>query len=351
MDFFRLFLAPFAMLYGLIVRVRNKLFDWGLLPSRSFPLPVISVGNLCVGGTGKTPHIEYLIRLLRNDYRTASLSRGYGRKTKGFILAKETATAETIGDEPLQYATKFTDIAVAVDEDRRHGITQLQKQIQAEVVLLDDAFQHRYVHPGLSILLTDFHNLYTDDYLLPTGSLREPRSGARRADIIIITKTPKVFSPITRRRLLFEIQPKPHQNLFFTFIKYGTMLPFKGALSTTLQPSYSTILLISGIANPYPLQDHLKQSCSELITLKYTDHHQYDVKDLEHITETFNNIFTKNKIIVTTEKDAMRLRKADLAPLIKNLPVFYIPIEIEFHNQDKQKFDKLVKSYISKEKK
>ena len=226
MDVLRVILFPFACLYALIMGFRGKLFDWGVLPSESFPLAVISVGNLSYGGTGKTPMVEYIIRLLCDDKKIATLSRGYKRKTKGFVLADEHSTFEEIGDEPLQYKTKFECAEVAVHEKRRKGIKKLMSAFPGlEVVLLDDAYQHRYVKPGISILLTDFHKLYVNDYPMPTGTLREFRSASKRADIIIITKTSGVLSPITRRRITSLIKPKIHQTLLFSYISYGKAVP------------------------------------------------------------------------------------------------------------------------------
>ena len=226
MDVLRLLLLPFACIYGLIIAIRGKLFDWRILPSESFPVPVISVGNLSYGGTGKTPMVEYIIRLLQKEKKIATLSRGYKRNTRGFILATNQSTFEEIGDEPLQYKTKFSNLEVAVHERRRKGIKQLMKSFpDLDLILLDDAYQHRYVKPGLSILLTDFHKLFVNDYPLPAGTLREFRSASRRADIIIITKTPSVLSPITRRRLTALLKPKAHQQLLFSYISYGEPIP------------------------------------------------------------------------------------------------------------------------------
>ena len=213
-------MLPISLCYGLAMQIRNWLFDINLLCSKTFDKPVISVGNLTFGGTGKTPHIEYLIRLLTPELFIATLSRGYGRKTRGFILASIPSSAKQIGDEPLQFLKKFDPIKVAVDEKRKRGIhLLLEKHPDLNVILLDDAYQHRYVKPGLSILLTDFHRPYPEDIILPSGTLREFRSGAGRADIIIVTKTPKIFSPITRRRIIEELKPKNHQRIYFSYIK------------------------------------------------------------------------------------------------------------------------------------
>ncbi|MEZ5199551.1 MAG: tetraacyldisaccharide 4'-kinase [Bacteroidales bacterium] len=331
-------LFPFSLVYGLITFFRNKLFDWGILPAKSFPFPVISVGNLSVGGTGKSPHVEYLIRLLQNNYSVATLSRGYKRKTKGFVLADENTTVAELGDEPLQFCSKFENIKVAVDEKRKRGISKLKIQFpETEVVLLDDAFQHRYVKPGLSILLTDFHRLYINDYPLPTGNLREFRNGAKRADIIIVTKTSKVLSPITRQRLFEEIKPLPRQKLYFSYIDHGKFTPLPGIdFVPEKKKKYYSILLVAGIANTYPLEFYLRKVCEELEILTFPDHHQYTSKDIIHIIETFDNIVSRNKIIVTTEKDSMRFAQNGIINKLVRYPMCYVPIEIKFHGNDKR---------------
>lgn len=350
MDFLRVLLFPFAGLYGLIMAIRNKLFDWKVLPSESFETAVISVGNLSYGGTGKTPVVEYLIRLLKDNYELATLSRGYKRNTKGFVLAGASSTFEEIGDEPLQYHTKFNKINVAVHEKRRKGIKKLQKLCpDLNVVLLDDAYQHRYVKPGLSIMLTDFHKLYVNDYPIPAGTLREFRCGSKRADIIIITKTPGVLSPITRRRITSLIKPKIHQQLLFSYISYGKPVPLCEKHSDLLKKRYTAILLFSGVANSYPLQEHLRTMCTDLHVMDFMDHHKYTLQDLEKIRANFDNMFTRNKVIFTTEKDAMRLDKSALRDVIKNMPVFYIPIKFRFHNGDSVIFDDQIREYVEKD--
>ncbi|MCD4747255.1 MAG: tetraacyldisaccharide 4'-kinase, partial [Bacteroidales bacterium] len=290
--------------------------------------------------------------LLQEQYSVAILSRGYKRTTKGFLLANEESTIQKIGDEPLQYIKKFKKIKVAVDEKRTRGIKKLIKKFpDIDVILLDDAFQHRYVKPGLSILLTDFHKLYVNDYPIPSGNLREFRSGAKRADIIIITKTLKVLSPITRRRLTGLIKPKKHQELYFSYIEHGIFTPLPGIEFTPQKEKYNTILLITGIANPYPLEAFLKRNCEELVMLNYPDHHQFTLKDIDKIIETYNDIFSKNKIIITTEKDAMRLLKPEFFNTIKDLPFCYIPIEIKLHKEDEIKFNEQIIKYVKKNRK
>ncbi|MCD4682434.1 MAG: tetraacyldisaccharide 4'-kinase [Bacteroidales bacterium] len=350
MNLLRIILLPLSLLYGIIVWFRNKLFDWKILPSKSFDIPVISVGNLSMGGTGKSPQVEYLVRLLKDDYKIATLSRGYKRKSKGFVLASENSNSEDIGDEPFQFQLKFDEVTVAVDEKRARGIAQIQKDVpNVEAIILDDAFQHRYVKPGLSVLLTDFHKLYTGDYPVPTGTLREFRSGAKRADIIVVTKTYKTLSPITRKRIVDEIKLGTNQKLYFSYIQHGKFRQVPG-LKFTPDPKskYYKILLFAGIANSYPLEFYLKNLCDELETVIFPDHHQYKAKDITRIVEIFDNIVTQNKIIVTTEKDTMRLQKPELMKIFRNYPVCYVPIEIVFHKDDKQRFNKQIIDYVKK---
>lgn len=331
----------------MIMLLRNLLFDFGILRSEKFPLPVISVGNLSFGGTGKTPHIEYLIRLLNDSVLTATLSRGYGRESKGFILGSRRSNVKYIGDEPMQFIKKFQNIKVAVDEKRVRGIHKLTEKFpDLGLILLDDAFQHRRVRPGISILLTDYHHLYTEDHVVPSGRLREFRAGAKRADIIVVTKTPKVFSPITRRRILEDLKPKPFQQVFFSYITYGTPLPMNEDENMAILQKLSYILLFTGIANDYPLQEEVKRKCTELSLIKFPDHHPYKMKDLELIKTRFDDLPSRKKIILTTEKDMMRLKIPEFGNFLKNLPLFYLPIEINFHDKDKQIFDKLITDYV-----
>ena len=350
MELLRIFLIPFALIYGWIISIRNLLFNWKILPSAKFALPVISVGNLSVGGTGKTPHIEYLIRLLSPDYDVSTLSRGYGRKSKGFKKATVEDYVSNIGDEPLQYFRKFNSIGVFVDEKRRRGIRKiLQMNKNAEVILLDDAFQHRYVEPGLSILLTDFHRLYSRDYLLPAGKLREPVAGARRADIIIVTKTERVLSPILARQIIDELKPKSHQQVYFSFIKYGIFTSlWNNDQKLEEEMHFGAILLFAGIANTYPIEEYLREYCNELVVVRFKDHHQYTTQDLNRIKRNFDDLYSPNKLLITTEKDAMRLLQPELVEIAVQLPVFYLPIEVEIHKKYKQQFDNQILNYVSK---
>ena len=357
MKIFRILLFPISILYGCIVFLRNKLYDWGVFSSKSFPIPIISVGNLTVGGTGKTPHIEYLIRLLKSEFYCATLSRGYGRKTKGYILSDTQSTVEEIGDEPLQFKKKFNGIRVAVDENRVRGIQSILKEHPSlQTILLDDAFQHRAVKPGLSIVLTDFSKLFLYDHTVPTGSLREFKKGIHRADIIIVTKCPEILLPIERKRLLNEINPLPHQHVFFSYIRYGDLIPVSGEAKNPLSKEFYfdrnfSIALLTGIANTKPLEFYLKDKVKNITHIKYADHHRFTKADIGSIQNIFNNIASTNKIILTTEKDAMRLKSPEYAEIIKNIPLFYIPIEIEFHNKDKSEFNEQILHYVRTNKK
>lgn len=353
MKFLRIIAFPLSFIYGIIVAIRNKMYDTGILPSREFEVPVISVGNLCVGGTGKTPHIEYLIRLLKSEFYIATLSRGYGRKTNGFLLADTQSTASEIGDEPLQFKRKYSNVRVAVDANRIKGIGGLQKNFPSlQTILLDDAFQHRAVKPGLSIVLTDYSKLYVNDFIMPTGSLREFKNGVIRADIIIVTKCPVILLPIERKRLLNELKPMPHQHVYFSYIKYGDFLPLNSSEQRNpftkefyFERNYS-ILLLTGIANTSPLEYYLKDKVKNIQRAKYPDHHRFTQNDIGNIKKIFNNIAAPNKIILTTEKDAMRLKGPEYAEALKDLPVFYIPIEIDFHDKDKEQFNEQITHYV-----
>ena len=349
MKFYQLLLFPFSLLYGVVMMFRNWLFSCGCLPSQEFDTPIITVGNLSYGGTGKTPHIEYLIRLLRERFLVATLSRGYGRSSKGFVLASKRSAYKYVGDEPLQFAKKYEDIKVAAVENRVEGIEELQKRfLKLDTILLDDAFQHRYVKPGLSILLTDFHKLYTEDFVLPSGTLREFACGAKRADIIVVTKTPKIFSPITRRRIIAELKPRQSQQIFFSFIQYSEPVVVTPTTSVVSPYCSSIILLFTGIANDYPLREHLRRHCRELEVLKFPDHHPYSLDDLKKIKAKFDDIPTRKKVIFTTEKDIMRIKTPELSNFVLRLPLFYLPIEIEFHGNGKDQFDQTIMNYVEK---
>ncbi len=293
--------------------------------------------------------VEYLVRLLDANSNIATLSRGYKRKTKGYRLAGVNETVDTIGDEPLQYHQKFTKINVAVCENRRVGIRKLMKDVaELETVILDDAFQHRSVNPELSILVTDYFKLYTKDWLLPLGRLREHISGRKRADIIVVTKTPRIFSPIVRKQLLEEMKPYPGQLVCFSYINYH---PFETVYKTKCEYSVKTdnvysIILLTGIGNPGPMQEYLRRLCTDLELMEFPDHHEFSEKELLLVKDKFKNLFSKRKIIVTTEKDAKRLQNPEAEAILGGLPIFYSPINFEFHPVDKQLFDEAVLAVV-----
>lgn len=341
MKVFRFLLFPFAIIYNIITTIRNWFFDIGILKSTSFDIPVIAVGNLSVGGTGKTPQIEYLIRLLKSDYKIAVLSRGYKRKTNGFIQLNNSHNVEDVGDEPLQFFKKFgNEITVAVDANRTNGIQQLLKNGNPpDVVLLDDAYQHRKVKAKNYILLTKYNDLYSNDFVLPTGNLRESKRGANRADCIVVTKCPSKLTSKTQEAIRKKLEPKPNQRVFFTTIAYDSEL--KGDRLLPLNElKDKEILLITGIANPTSLLNFLTLQGFNFKHLAFPDHHNFSTKDIIHIREVFNNISSKNKVIITTEKDYVRLKDK-----IDNL--LYISIKTKFLTQ-KNEFISLIKNVLKK---
>ena len=346
-------LYPFSIIYGSILYLRNKLYDWNLFKSTRFDFSIISVGNLSLGGTGKTPHTEYLIRLLQKDFKIATLSRGYKRKTKGFYLANKNTSVAEIGDEPLQYHIKFKDINVAVDEKRVHGVEQIIKESsKTNLIILDDAYQHRAISPGLNILITEHNNLYVNDTVIPAGRLREWKEGSERADIIIVSKTNPDSTEPERNKIITKLNPKPYQNVFFSYIKYGKKLPFTLAAKNSTQNNTkdAAVLVLTGIAKPTPLLNHLKQKHTKINHIQFSDHHNYDQSDVDRVISTFNKLEGNNKFIISTEKDIMRLSLPEILKKIQNIPIFYIPIEICFHGNDKIAFDNQIVEYATKNK-
>jgi tetraacyldisaccharide 4'-kinase len=336
MNVLRKILFPFAVLYGFITSIRNFLFDKGILKSTSFDIPVIAVGNLSVGGTGKTPQIEYLIRLLSDRYKVATLSRGYKRKTEGFVLADETVNAEILGDEPFQFYQKFTNIQVAVDANRTNGITQLLSQKEKpQVILLDDAYQHRKVKAGFYILLTSYDDLYAEDFMLPTGNLRESRSGANRADCIVVTKCPGDLSYQKQEEIKRKLSLNPGQQLYFTFIAYDDAIYNKTQKIAVKDIKSEAKILLAGIAKPKPFFDFLKNEKDECLT--YPDHHHFSDADLSEIQGK-----AQNKKIITTEKDYVRLKDSKLVAQL-----YYLPIKSTFIDQQ-ENFDVSVLEYVKK---
>ena len=334
----RKILFPFAILYGMITSIRNFLFDKGILKSYSFELPIIAVGNLSVGGTGKTPQIEYLIRLLSDKYKVATLSRGYKRQSEGFILADNNANALLLGDEPYQFFEKFKNIQVAVDADRKNGIEQLLSQkSKPEVILLDDAFQHRKVKAGFYILLTSYDDLYSNDFMLPTGNLRESRSGAKRANIIIVTKCPYALSSEKQKDIRNRLKLSVNQELYFTFIAYDNFIFGENRKINVNEIQASSKLLVAGIAKPEPFFAYLQDTND--VCLSFPDHHNFTDKDILEIKN-----LAQNNIIITTEKDYVRLKGS-----LPSEQLFYLPIQSSFLSGSEtsgDNFDKTIINYV-----
>lgn len=341
---FRVLLLPFAVVYGAAVIIRNKLFDKGYLKSADFHFPLICVGNLAVGGTGKSPMVEYIVGLLHKQFSVATLSRGYKRKTKGYVLANERTTALEIGDEPMQFHVKFPDVAVAVGEERLDAVPQLlQDRPELQVIVLDDAFQHRAVTAGFNILLTEYSNLFSYDIFLPTGDLRDARASYKRADIIVVTKCPPGLSHEQKRKTIRDIQPYPHQKIFFTCIEYG--MPYH--ISTKQERPVTKkdeILLVCGIANPQPLKEYIFDHAETYYQQDYSDHHIFSIDDLKEIKKRYDRIEAASKFIVTTEKDAMRFFKFNEE--IKELPLYVLPIRHKFLFDEGRQFDEMLISFI-----
>ena len=333
MKILRYILFPVVPIYYVVTWLRDKLYDLGIKSSKSYDFPVICVGNLSVGGTGKTPMIEYLIRLLHNDYKIATLSRGYKRNTRGFVVADATSDASSIGDEPFQFYKKFNDIIVSVDADRQNGIARLRDlQPQPNVILLDDAFQHRKVKAGFNILLTSYGNLFTDDWLLPTGNLREPKSGAKRANVIIVTKCPNNLSESEKKTIVQSIQPLQHQSVFFSNIVYSKMVYNLNCEKSLEELKSKPITLVTGIANAQPLVEYLKSEGLNFEHLNFKDHHEFSENDIQNLKS--------KQFILTTEKDYVRLQPH----FANDDQLYYLPIETQIDND--LQFQELIKNYL-----
>ncbi|MDP1842679.1 MAG: tetraacyldisaccharide 4'-kinase [Sediminibacterium sp.] len=342
---FRVLLLPIAILYGLVIMIRNLFFDKKWLESAHFNFPLICVGNLAVGGTGKSPMVEYLVTLLSNQYEIATLSRGYKRKTKGYALANEHTTALEIGDEPMQFYLKHPNIAVAVGEERLVGIPHLlQDKPNLQAIILDDAFQHRTVNAGFNILLTEYSNLYTKDFFLPTGDLRDERASAKRANIIVVTKCPPDLSEEKKAWILRELRPSPAQRVFFTTIQYGIPYHICDVAEKCIITQEDEVLLVCGIANPKPLKDYLLNNTHAYYQQDYSDHHIFSIDDLNDIFQKFEAITYKDKLILTTEKDAVRLIK--FREQLTNVPLYVMPIRHRFLFDEGSQFDELVVNFI-----
>ena len=345
----KILLFPFAVIYGIITSLRNLLYDWKFLKSKSVDVHTICVGNLAVGGTGKTPHVEYLINILQNDFKIAILSRGYKRKTSGFIQATNTSTAFDIGDEPLQYKTKNPQLEVCVDANRVNGIKKiLEFPEPPKVVILDDAFQHRALNCELKIVISEYNNLYLNDCMMPAGYLRESKKGIERADIIIISKTPDKTTAIDIRNVIKDLKPLAHQQLFFTWLKYGELKGFQNPAETidTLDDLFRyRIVAFTGIGNPKPMITYLKEYASDVKHIQFPDHHSFTIQDIADVRAQLDAIEGGNKIVVTTEKDAMRLRGTDLQDIANTLPLYVLPIEVDFKDKT-QEFNDTIINYV-----
>jgi len=341
---FRILLLPFALLFGFVVSIRNWLYDKNILKSSTFGLPLICVGNLSVGGTGKSPMVEFLVLHLKGRYKVATLSRGYKRKTKGYALANAETTAIDIGDEPLQFYKKFPDVPVAIGEERLVAIPQLlHDRPDTQVIILDDAFQHRAIKAGLNILLTDSGNLFTRDFYLPTGDLRDARESYKRAQVIVITKCPPDLPVREKEALIKEIDPQKDQHIFFTTIAYGTPYHITHHNFTYIDEA-TELLLVTGIANPRPLKTFLEERIQTYYMMHYNDHHIFSIDDWRDIKKRFESIEAKKKMILTTEKDAMRLLK--FAQEIDGMPFYVMPIEHKFLFGEEADFLNAVTGFI-----
>lgn len=349
-DGLKILLMPIAFIYGIITFLRNCLYDWRILKEKRFEVHTIGVGNLAVGGAGKTPLVEYLIRFLREeDPNIATLSRGYKRKTKGFVLADENSTAEDIGDEPLIYKSKYR-VQVAVDGSRVNGIKKLNAlgANAPKIILLDDVFQHRSLRCGLNIVVSDYYNLFFNDYMLPAGTLREFKRGIVRADIIIVSKTPENTSPIEIRNILKDVNPRAHQRVFFSYLKYGELFALdnqNSKLDTLNELFRYRVISFAGIANAEPMVNYLKEYAAEVRHIPFPDHHEYTEKDLIDIERYYNSFEGGNKILVTTEKDLMRLKNIPIWNIAKAMNIYILPVEVTFKDKEDE-LNEIILKYV-----
>lgn len=351
-EFLRIVLWPFSVIYGFITWLRNFLYDAHFLKPTSFDnVKTICIGNLCAGGAGKTPHTEYILKLLGLEYNTATLSRGYGRKTTGYAEVLEDSIPENSGDEPLQIKRKFPLTLVAVNENRVKGVRKLMENNPSpDVIVLDDAFQHRSIKCGLTILLTEYDSPYYNDVMLPAGRLRENKKGYLRADFIVVTKTPEYANAIDLKVVMKEINPRPYQHMFFSYLKYGSLynIADKSDVINAPQKLFRyKVLLLTGIANPYTMSTFVKEYAEEVQHKKYPDHHNFTPADITEIVAAYKAIEGDNKIIITTEKDAMRLHS--YSAQLKDLPIFVLPIEVDFKNKTEE-FNEKILSYVNRNK-
>lgn len=348
MNIFRWLLFPFAILYGAVVTVRNLLFDWGVLKSTVVSIPTICVGNLTVGGTGKTPHVEYVVELLRHSVNVATLSRGYKRKSKGFRLVSTSSTANDVGDEPLQIKVKYPEITVAVDGDRVYGVkTLIASSLALDVVILDDAFQHRYIKPGLSILLVDYSRPVWNDFFLPTGNLRDSFRERRRADIVVFTKCPRSVSVLQMQAAIRSMKLKGHQKVYFSTFCYGSPLPvFSNENHEKIVEKSTMAIAFSGIAKPLPFFSYVESISQLHETMVFSDHHFFSKKEIQTIFDKFSKINTENKVLLTTEKDAMRIRNLEGFDAEIKSKLFYIPVKVKLLGDNQAEFNNKIINYV-----
>jgi tetraacyldisaccharide 4'-kinase len=350
LNYLRLLLWPFSLLYGFIIILRNKAYDWGILKSEGFDIPIIVVGNLAVGGAGKSPMTEYLIRMFEHIHKVATLSRGYGRKTKGFLLVEKNDDPIKVGDEPLQFKRKYPKITVAVCEDRVEGVKKLK--MDQDLIILDDAFQHRGLKPGFSILLLEYKSLFQPKFLLPAGDFRDTFNQRKRAHIIVISKSPESLSANEKEQALKHVKASSNQKVLFSYLRYGQPYWLNRDKDNTEKSEEDinkndVILVVTGIANPSLLVDYLKSQAKEIYLLKYPDHHHYTKRDIKNISAKFELISDPNKRIVTTEKDAQRLKINSLSNLIYPLPILVLPIETAFSAPDQEILSEDIYNYCN----
>lgn len=344
-------LLPFSLLYGLVVSLRNLFFFLGILPERKFDIPTIAVGNLSVGGTGKTPLVEYMVSLfLAEGITPAVIGRGYKGKATGVVVIGENHTASDVGDEPYQIKKKFKDVPVLVSRSRSAAIRKIMAEMpKVDVVILDDAFQHRYVKPGINILTTPYANPFTEDFLLPSGYLREPKWCKRRADLIVVTKSLTVLSPFELGRLKENLKPAPHQSLYFSYLKYHHMVDAKKPDDKFLMDDFEDykLVLFTGIADPGPLLSYLERKCKAVELVKFADHEPFSEKAFRQVSKRYNEIYVTEKAVVTTEKDIRRLESLPSRQQFEQLPLYYVPIEVGFHQTNETiNFDERIVNYV-----
>jgi len=343
----KILLFPFSLIYGFFSILNNMFYDTGILASIKFTLPTINIGNLTVGGTGKTPHIEYLINLLNPFINLAVLSRGYKRKTRGFRMVKSDDIVQSVGDEPLLFKKKYPELNVFVSENRVEGVSQLvMEKPDIQTVLLDDAFQHRAINPALNILLTEYEYPFFNDFYLPTGRLREWRSGYKRANVIIVSKCPQEISEGDKVEFVQKLKLTPKQKVFFSYYKYFEPYYLYDTSKRVKLNSDISVLLISALASTSYLNTYLEQKVGDFHSIEFTDHHEFSFDEMENFKKIFESLDTKNKVILTTEKDAMRLNEHREFILKNNLPIFVLPVAVDFLFNEKSEFDETIKSFL-----